>query len=107
MSHSYDLAVIGGGPGGYVAAIRAAQLGLSVVCVDENAQLGGACLRVGCIPSKAMLESSEKFAEAKAGLTEHGVLIDNVSLDLAAMHRRRERIVKTLATGVDSLLKQN
>jgi dihydrolipoamide dehydrogenase len=105
--NSFDLVVIGGGPGGYVAAIRAAQLGMSVACIDENPDLGGTCLRVGCIPSKAMLESSERFAEVQAGLTEHGVKVAEVSLDLAAMHRRRERIVKALAGGVKSLLKQN
>lgn len=105
--NTFDLIVIGGGPGGYVAAIRGAQLGMSVACVDENKSLGGTCLRVGCIPSKAMLESSERFFEAKNGLAEHGVVVGDVGLDLAAMHRRRERIVKTLAGGVASLLKQN
>jgi dihydrolipoamide dehydrogenase len=103
----FDLAVLGGGPGGYVAAICAAQYGLSVVCVDENSKLGGTCLRVGCIPSKALLESSEKYAEAKTGLAEHGVMVGDVQFDLAAMHRRREAIVATLASGVASLLKQN
>ena len=90
----FDLAVLGGGPGGYVAAIRAAQLGMSVACIDENSHLGGTCLRVGCIPSKAMLESSEKYAEAKPDLADHGVLVGDVQLDLAAMHRRREKIVQ-------------
>jgi dihydrolipoamide dehydrogenase len=103
----YDLVVIGAGPGGYVAAIRAAQLGMSVACVDENAALGGTCLRVGCIPSKVMLESSEKYAEAVAGFAEHGVTVGNISLDLSVMHKRRENVVKTLAGGVRSLLKQN
>ena len=103
----YDLVVLGGGPGGYVAAIRAAQLGMSVVCIDENSHCGGTCLRVGCIPSKALLESSEKYVESTHGLAEHGVLLGDVQLDLAAMHRRREKIVQTLAVGVDSLLKQN
>jgi dihydrolipoamide dehydrogenase len=103
----YDLVVIGAGPGGYVAAIRAAQLGMSVACVDENAALGGTCLRVGCIPSKAMLESSERYAETKAGLAQHGIVVGQVSLDLAAMHRRRENVTKMLASGVNSLLKQN
>ena len=87
--NSFDLVVIGGGPGGYVAAIRGAQLGMSVACIDENADLGGTCLRVGCIPSKAMLESSERFAEVQKGLAEHGVRVGEVSLDLKAMHRRR------------------
>ena len=103
----YDLAVLGGGPGGYVAAIRGGQLGWSVACVDENSNLGGTCLRVGCIPSKALLESSEKYAEAGTALADHGVIVRDVQLDLAAMHRRREEIVTTLASGVASLLKQN
>ncbi len=105
--HEYDLAVLGGGPGGYVAAIRAAQLGLSAACIDENPDLGGTCLRVGCIPSKALLESSERYAETRTALAEHGVMVGDVQLDLAAMHRRRETIVVTLASGVASLSKQN
>ena len=103
----HDLVVIGGGPAGYVGAIRAAQLGLKAACVEREKRLGGTCLRVGCIPSKVLLESSEKFAEASSGLAEHGVLVGDVQLDLPAMHRRREKIVKTLATGVKSLFKQN
>ena len=73
MSTHYDLIVIGAGPGGYVAAIRAAQLGLSVACVESEKKLGGTCLRVGCIPSKALLESSHKFVEAKESFSSHGV----------------------------------
>lgn len=103
----FDLTVLGGGPGGYVAAIRGAQLGMSVACVDENSQLGGTCLRVGCIPSKALLESSERFAETRERLAEHGVVVKDVQLDLAAMLRRKDKIVKTLASGVDSLFKQH
>lgn len=104
---NFDLIVIGGGPGGYVAAIRGAQLGMTVACIDDNATLGGTCLRVGCIPSKALLESSERFFETQNNLAEHGVVVGDVGLDLAAMHRRRERIVKTLGVGVAALLKQN
>ena len=103
----FDLVVLGGGPGGYVAAIRGAQLGMSVACIDENSQLGGTCLRVGCIPSKALLESSERFAETREGLAEHGVVVEDVQLDLATMQRRKDKIVKTLAGGVDSLFKQH
>jgi dihydrolipoamide dehydrogenase len=103
----YDLAIIGAGPGGYVAAIRAAQFGLSVACVDENAVPGGTCLRVGCIPSKAMLESSERFAEARHALAEHGVTVSDVRLDLNAMLRRKDRVVADLTKGVASLLKKN
>jgi len=102
-----DLAIIGGGPGGYVGAIRAAQLGMSVVCIDRNSSLGGTCLREGCIPSKVMLESSEKYAEARTQLADHGVLVRDVQLDLPALHQRRKKIVQTLAVGVAALLKQN
>jgi dihydrolipoamide dehydrogenase len=79
----YDLVVIGAGPGGYVAAIRAAQLGLKVACVEKRATLGGTCLNVGCIPSKALLSSSEKFAEVQHHLAEHGIGVGAPTLDLA------------------------
>lgn len=104
---NYDLVVIGAGPGGYVAAIRAAQLGMKVACVERETALGGTCLRVGCIPSKALLESSELFAEAKAKFGDHGILCDSVSFDLAAMLRRKDRVVATLTKGIDSLFKKN
>jgi len=103
---AYDLTVIGGGPGGYVAAIRAAQLGMSVACIDEHAQLGGTCLRVGCIPSKALLESSRHYDQARHGLAPHGVVVGDVRLDLTAMHQRKSQIVKKLAGGIDGLFKQ-
>ena len=103
----HDLVIIGAGPGGYVAAIRAAQFGLNVACVEKEQQLGGTCLRVGCIPSKALLESSEKYAEAKHTLSEHGVRVAGVELDLPAMMARKDRVVKTLTGGVDSLFKKN
>lgn len=106
-SQSFDLIVIGGGPGGYVAAIRAAQRGLNVACVDKNPVLGGTCLRVGCIPSKAMLESSEHFAKAKAGLERHGVKLAGVELDLAAMLARKEQVVSINTKGIDALFKKN
>jgi dihydrolipoyl dehydrogenase len=106
-SSEFDLVVIGAGPGGYVAAIRAAQLGLKVVCVERESALGGTCLRIGCIPSKALLESSELFQEAKMALASHGILAPNVTLDLAAMMVRKEQVVSTLTNGVDSLLKKN
>jgi dihydrolipoamide dehydrogenase len=93
MSERHDLLVIGAGPGGYVAAIRAAQLGFNTACVDENAQLGGTCLRVGCIPSKAMLESSHLFEEAQNHLGPHGVKLGGVELDLGAMLKRKDRVV--------------
>lgn len=100
---THDLLVIGAGPGGYVAALRAAQLGLDVGCVEKEAALGGTCLRVGCIPSKALLESSERFEEAAHGLGDHGVIVKGVELDLAAMHERRRGVVSTLTDGVKTL----
>jgi len=103
----YDLVVIGAGPGGYIAAIRAAQLGLNVACVEEVAALGGTCLRIGCIPSKALLESSQRLWEAREKLAGHGIQVREVKLDLAAMQRRKEQIVTTLTRGVDSLFKKN
>ncbi|MBX3466444.1 MAG: dihydrolipoyl dehydrogenase [Planctomycetes bacterium] len=103
----FDLVVIGAGPGGYVAAIRAAQLGLRTACVEREQALGGTCLRVGCIPSKALLESSERFAEAKHGLDEHGVVLREVGLDLARMLKRKDGIVGQLTKGVDGLFKKN
>jgi dihydrolipoamide dehydrogenase len=103
----HDLVIIGAGPGGYVAAIRAAQLGLSVACIEKEKALGGTCLRVGCIPSKALLESSERFAEAKDGLDKHGIKLGKVSLDLAAMMKRKDATVTALTKGVDGLFKKN
>src|SRR5947207_6721698 len=104
---THDLVVIGAGPGGYVAAIRAAQLGLNVACVEEVPALGGTCLRIGCIPSKALLESSELFLEAKEKFSRHGIRLPQVELDLAVMLRRKEQVVNTLTKGVDSLFKKN
>ncbi len=103
---SHDLVVVGAGPGGYVAALRAAQLGLNAACVDENALLGGTCLRVGCIPSKALLESSEKYYEAKHAFAAHGVKLPEVQLDLATMLSRKDNVVQTLCRGIDGLLKR-
>jgi len=103
----YDLIVLGSGPGGYVAAIRAAQLGLNVACVDENQALGGTCLRVGCIPSKALLESSEQFEHVNNGLASHGISVQKASVDVARMLKRKDRIVQTLTKGVASLFKKN
>jgi len=107
VSVPLDLVVIGAGPGGYVAAIRAAQLGLRVAIVEKEAQLGGTCLRVGCIPSKALLESSEKYAEAKHELAAHGIKVGAVELDLATMLKRKESVVKGLASGIDALMKKH
>ena len=89
MSDRYDLVIIGGGPGGYVAAIRAAQLGMTVACVEKRARLGGTCLNVGCIPSKALLHSSALYADARGHMAEHGITFADVGLDLAAMMARK------------------
>src|SRR5258706_7700862 len=96
----HDLIVIGGGPGGYVAAIRAAQLGLNVACVEKEPALGGTCLRVGCIPSKALLESSELFIQARESFAKHGVKVSSVDLDLPAMLKRKDQVVYGLTKGV-------
>lgn len=105
---SHDLVVIGAGPGGYQAAIRAAQLGLNVGVIEKDATLGGTCLNVGCIPSKALLESSELYAEASHGsLAQHGVRTGAVELDLAAMLKRKEQVVKALTTGIAGLFKKH
>jgi len=104
---SFDLVVIGAGPGGYVAAIRAAQLGFKVACVEKEPALGGTCLRVGCIPSKALLESSEHYETARNSLRNHGVLVGEVGLDLAAMLRRKDLVVSALTKGVEGLFKKN
>ncbi len=103
---TFDLIVIGAGPGGYVAAIRAAQLGMSVACVEKEKALGGTCVRVGCIPSKVLLESSERYAEARSGIEKHGVKIAKVELDLATMMKRKDDVVKVSTAGVDYLFKK-
>src|SRR5712691_8171624 len=106
MSDSYDLIVIGAGPGGYVAAIRAAQLGMRVACVEKDAALGGTCLNVGCIPSKALLDSSELYRQTERGLAVHGITATGVALDLAVMMARKERVVRGLTQGVAGLFKK-
>jgi dihydrolipoamide dehydrogenase len=103
----HDLIVIGGGPGGYIAAIRAAQLGLNTACIEKEPALGGVCLRIGCIPSKALLESSELYLESKTNFAEHGIKTGHVTLDLETMLRRKDGIVKTLTKGVDGLFKKH
>jgi dihydrolipoamide dehydrogenase len=107
MPDRFDFVVIGAGPGGYVAAIRAAQLGLKVACVEKNRTLGGTCLNVGCIPSKAMLDSSELFHLAKHRFGHHGIKVGGVDLDLPKMLARKDGIVKSLTDGVAFLLKKN
>jgi dihydrolipoamide dehydrogenase len=103
----FDLIIIGAGPGGYVAAIRAAQLGLKVATVEREPSLGGTCVRVGCIPSKALLESSERYLQARTTLASHGVSVGSVGLDLATMHARKDGVVKANSDGVAYLFKKH
>ncbi|HWI26471.1 MAG TPA: dihydrolipoyl dehydrogenase [Stellaceae bacterium] len=104
---AYDVIVIGGGPGGYVAAIRAAQLGFRTACVEKRGSLGGTCLNVGCIPSKALLQSSEKYAEAQHALAQHGIKIAGVELDLQTLMARKDKVVGENTRGVEFLFKKN
>jgi len=103
----YDLIVIGGGPGGYVCAIRAAQLGLKTACVEKRGALGGTCLNVGCIPSKALLQSSHKYEETAHGLAAHGVKVNGAALDLPTMMGRKDKVVTDLTKGVEFLFQKN
>ncbi|HVJ50939.1 MAG TPA: dihydrolipoyl dehydrogenase [Aliidongia sp.] len=107
MTDSFDLVIIGGGPGGYVAAIRAGQLGLKVACIEKSERLGGTCLNIGCIPSKAMLQSSEKFEETAHALAAHGVKVGSVELDLPTMLARKDKVVLDLTKGVEFLFNKN
>jgi dihydrolipoamide dehydrogenase len=106
-STAFDVIIIGGGPGGYVCAIRAAQLGLRVACVEKRATLGGVCLNVGCIPSKALLQSSENFDEAAHHFADHGIVLGDVGLDLARMQARKDEVVGANVKGVEFLFKKN
>lgn len=113
MTKLFDVAVIGAGPGGYVAAIRCAQLGLNTVCIDEwrnkegISSLGGTCLNVGCIPSKALLESSENYERAAKKFGEHGIKLENLSIDVPTMIARKDKIVKAFTSGISMLFKKN
>jgi dihydrolipoamide dehydrogenase len=107
MSESFDVIVIGSGPGGYVCAIRAAQLGMKVACVEKRATLGGTCLNIGCIPSKALLQSSEEFDHTRHGLADHGVIVDSIKLDLARMQSRKADVVTANVKGVEFLFRKN
>ncbi len=104
---NFDLVVIGAGPGGYVAAIRAAQLGMKVACVESRATLGGTCLNVGCIPSKALLTSSEKYAEARDHFAQHGIKVGTLSFDLKGMMEHKNKVVKDNTAGIEFLFKKN
>lgn len=103
----YDVVVIGGGPGGYVAAIRCAQLGLKTACVDKRDALGGTCLNIGCIPSKALLHASERFEEANNGLAKYGIKIGKVDIDVGALMAHKDKVVTDLTKGIGFLLKKN
>src|SRR5258706_4538995 len=113
MSDLYDVIVIGSGPGGYPAAIRAAQNNVKVACIDERKNtdgsfaFGGTCLNAGCIPSKALLESSELYQRAKDEFAVHGIKIGGLALDLAAMQKRRASVVKTMTGGIAAPFKAN
>ena len=110
---NYDVVVIGAGPGGYVAAIRCAQLGLKTVCVergvvsDGKVTLGGTCLNVGCIPSKALLDSSHHFEHLNLHAKSHGIAAKEISIDIAIMQKRKGKVVKALTTGIAGLFKRN
>jgi dihydrolipoamide dehydrogenase len=104
---TFDVVVIGGGPGGYVCAIRAAQLGFKVACVEKRGTLGGTCLNVGCIPSKALLAASEKFEEAAHGLAKFGIKVGGVELDLPGMLAHKDKVVKDNVGGIEFLFKKN
>ena len=106
-AYDFDVAVIGAGPGGYVAAIKAAQLGLKTACVEKRATLGGTCLNVGCIPAKALLNSTHKFYEATHHFAMHGITGDNIRADVKQMMATKEKAVKALTKGVEGLFKKN
>lgn len=103
----HDLVVIGAGPGGYVAAIRAAQLGMNVACIEKEGALGGTCLRVGCIPSKALLEASELFRQANTSFADFGISLGDVKLDLPTMLKCKDTIVAGLCKGIEGLFRKN
>src|SRR5690348_15370329 len=107
MTETYDVIVIGGGPGGYVCAIRAAQLGLRTACVERRGTLGGTCLNIGCIPSKALLQSTENFEEASHHFAGHGIVVEGIKLDLERMQARKREVVSANVRGVEFLFKKN
>ena len=111
--NEFDVVIIGAGPGGYVAAIRCAQLGLKTACIDRwvtssnTASPGGTCLNVGCIPSKALLESSERYEQMQLHASDHGIDVTGISVDVPKMQARKAKVVKDLTGGVTALLKSN
>ena len=107
MNNNFDVLVIGGGPGGYVCAIRAAQLGLKAACVESRGTLGGTCLNVGCIPSKSLLNSSELYHKAKTNFDKIGIEVENVKLNLSKLMQNKSKSVQILTKGVEFLFKKN
>ena len=107
MSRKYDVGIIGAGPGGYVAAIRAAQLGLKVALIEKRGRLGGTCLNVGCIPSKSLLDSSELYWKARYELKDRGISVENPQFDLGVMQRNKTEVVDQLTSGLEILMKKN
>src|SRR5689334_23807806 len=113
MAQAFDVVVIGAGPGGYIAAVRAAQLGFKVACIEgwKNAKgelaLGGTCLNVGCIPSKALLSSSEEFEKIGHHVQDHGITVGDVKIDVAKMQARKDAIVTKMTKGIEYLFKKN
>ena len=107
MSDKYDLVVIGGGPAGYVGAIRAAQLGLKTAIVETRGKLGGTCLNVGCIPSKALLQSSHHYEMVDKEFRHHGIDVSDLKLNLETMLSRKQKVVDDLTSGIEFLMKKN
>src|SRR3569623_803121 len=105
-SFDFDLAGVGGGPGGYVAAIKASQLGLKTACIEKRGTLGGTCLNVGCIPAKALLNSSHKYYAAQKHFKDHGIVFDGVSVDFSQMMKLKDQAVTGLTKGIEGLFKK-
>ena len=103
----FDLIIIGAGPGGYTAAIKAAQLGMKTAIIEKDKNLGGTCLNVGCIPSKALLSSSELYHQAKTNFATHGISTEELSLDVMAMMKRKDGVIRKMARGIDYLINKN
>lgn len=104
---SFDVVIVGSGPGGYICAIRCGQLGLKTAIIEKEKTLGGTCLNIGCIPSKALLDSSEHYAQALHELSDHGVEVGKVKLNLPTMLKRKDKVVSDLTGGVQFLMKKN
>ena len=107
MDNNFDVIVIGGGPGGYVCAIRSAQLGLKTACIESRGALGGTCLNVGCIPSKSLLNLSDNYSKAKKDFNNQGIEISNIKLNIKKMMSHKEKSVQVLTKGVEFLFKKN